>query len=155
MDAGRAVTSDLRIGPDLAPVDAAERQAFLSAAGCLDAWDCAPGFAGHSALWVRDRDLLVAQAAILELDPEADALRARLIPPHLPTRLRVARIDMMAVRPEYTGLGLEERLTRALIDRFATTIPRPSEALIFVGAACAPVLLSTLKGLPHVADVFE
>jgi len=155
MGPGRTVTDGLRIGPDLAPVDDAERHGFLEAAGFLDRFTSPEGFAGHSALWIRDRDLLVAQAAILELDPEAHAMRARLIPPHLPSKLRVARIDMMAVRPEYTALGLEERLTRALIDVFATTIPRPSEALIYVGIAHAPVLLSTLAGLPHVADVFE
>lgn len=143
----------VRLGSDLAPRDPAERDAFEVAAGLLPREDCAPGFAGHSALWARDRDLLVGQGALVELDPDAGPHRARLIPPHLPPATRVAAIERLAVRPEYREQGLEERLVRALIDAFATTIPRPTEALIYVGAAHAPVLLSTLRGLRPAHDM--
>lgn len=136
----------LRIGPELSPLSEAERSEFLCSAGLLDQDDCPPGFTGHSAVWARDRDLLVGQGAIVELDPDAPH-RARLVPRHMDPRIRVALIDMLAVRPEFLETGLEERIVRALTDRFAAAVPRPVEAVIYVGRARAPVLLSTLRGL--------
>lgn len=145
----------LRIGPELAPRSEAERAEFMQSAGLLDRGDCPPGFAGHSAVWARDRDLLIGQGALVELSPDDHPRRARLIPPHLDPRLRVALIDMLAVRPEYRETGLEERIVRRLIDGFASQVPRPSEALIYVGPARAPVLLSTLAGLALAEEGFR
>jgi len=144
----------LRIGPELAPLSDAERAEFLQSAGLLDRGDCPPGFAGHSAVWARDRDLLIGQGAIVELSPDAPQ-RRRLIPSQMEATTRVALIDMLAVRPEYRETGLEEQITRALIDAFATAIPRPSEAVIYVGTARAPVLLSTLRGLALVEEALR
>ncbi len=143
----------LRIGPELSPLSGAERAEFLRSAGLLDRGDCPEGFAGHSAVWARDRDLLVGQGAIVELAPDAPQ-RPRLVPRHMEPRTRVALIDMLAVRPEYRETGLEERIVRALVDRFAAAVPRPPEALIYVGTARAPVLLSTLRGLDPVDGAF-
>lgn len=137
----------LRLGEDLAPRSAGEREGLLAVAGVLDRADCPLGFMGHSAIWARDRDLLVGQAALVELSPDALDLRAKLIPGHMDSGTRVALIDMLAVRPEYRETGLEERLTRFLIDGFAKAVPRPPEALIYVGESRAPVLLSTLRTL--------
>ncbi|SDY84140.1 hypothetical protein SAMN05444004_103279 [Jannaschia faecimaris] len=145
----------LRIGPELAPLSARERAEFMDAAGLLDHDTCPPGFAGHSAVWARDRDLLIGQGAIVELSPDAMQARSRLVPRHMEARTRVALIDMLAVRPEYLETGLEEQITRALIDAFADTVPRPSEAVIFVGPARAPVLLSTLRGLGLTEEAFR
>jgi hypothetical protein len=144
----------LRIGPELAPRSEAERAEFLQSAGLLDRGDCPPGFAGHSAVWARDRDLLIGQGALVELSPDDETRRARLIPPKFDPRTRVALIDMLAVRPEYRETGLEERIVRILIDGFATQIPRPTEALVYVGVARAPVLLSTLEGLSLTEEAF-
>lgn len=145
----------LRIGPELAPRSEAERAEFMQSAGLLDRGDCPTGFAGHSAVWARDRDLLVGQGGIVELAPDAHAQRARLVPRHMEARTRVALIDMLAVRPEYGEAGLEERIVRALIEAFRTVPPLPEEALIYVGAARAPVLLSTLQGLGPTEEAFR
>lgn len=148
------MTGTLRIGPDLAPEDPAERAEFLAAADLLDRADCPPGFTGHSALWARDRDLLVGQGALVELAPDA-AARPRLVPQGMDTRIRVALIDMLAVRPEYRETGLEERLVRALVRAFAEAVPRPTEAVIYVGEARAPVLLSTFRALSPVDGILR
>lgn len=125
------------MGPDLFPLANAERDAFLQAAGVLPRDDCPAGFSGHSALWARDRDLLVGQAALVVLTD--DTLRPRLLPRGMKD-VPVAAIDALAVRAEYRETGLEERMVRQLVREFAAG----SEALIFVGAAHAPVLASTL-----------
>lgn len=145
----------LRIGAELAPRSEAERSGFLRSAGLLDRGDCPPGFAGHSAVWARDHDLLIGQGALVELSPEEGARRLRLIPPHLDRQLRVMLIDMLAVRFEYRETGLEERMVRKLIAGFADQVPRPSEALIYIGAARAPVLLSTVRGLGLTDDILR
>ncbi|CTQ48460.1 hypothetical protein [Jannaschia donghaensis] len=145
----------LRIGPELAPLSERERAEFIRTAGLLDRGTCPEGFAGHSAVWARDRDLLIGQGAIVELSPDAMPQRARLVPRHMEGRTRVALIDMLAVRPEYRETGLEERIVRSLVTAFAETTPRPAEALIYVGAARAPVLLSTLRGLDMTDEAFR
>lgn len=134
---GGMIAGRFRLGPDLFPVDDAERDAFLRAAGALPRDDCPEGFAGHSALWARDRDLLVGQAALVVLGDEA--LRPRLAPRGRPD-LPVAMIDALAVRAEYRETGLEERMVRALVRGWAGS----GEGLVYVGAAHAPVLASTL-----------
>lgn len=144
----------LRLGSDLAPRSTAERVEFLRAAGHLEREDCPQGFAGHSAIWARDRDLLVGQGAIVELSPDAPQ-RPRLIPQGMDARTRVALIDMLAVRPEYRETGLEERLVRALVRMFRDAVPRPSEALIFMGEMRAPVLLSTILRLSPVDEILR
>jgi GNAT superfamily N-acetyltransferase len=131
------IVDRLRLGSDLFPVDDAERDAFLRAAGALSREDCPEGFAGHSAIWARDRDLLVGQAALVVLGDEA--LRARLAPRGRPD-MAVAAIDALAVRAEYRETGLEERMVRRLVRGWA----RGGEGLVYVGSAHAPVLASTL-----------
>ena len=145
---------DVRIGADLGPRGEPERADLLAAAGVLDRADCPPGFVGHSALWARDRDLLVGQGAIVELRPDAPS-RPNLVPRGMPLSTRIALIDMLAVRPEYTETGLEERLSRALVAAFAGAIPRPAEAVIYMGRARAPVLLSTLLALGPVEEALR
>ncbi|TFL18642.1 hypothetical protein [Jannaschia formosa] len=135
----------LRLGDDLFPVDEAERDGFLRASGALPRDACPEGFAGHSAIWARDRDLLVGQAALVVL--RDDLLRARLSPRGRPD-LPAAMIDALAVRAEYRETGLEERMVRALVRGWAGE----EEALVYVGAAHAPVLASTLAAT---APVFE
>ena len=135
------------MGPDLHPVDEAERDAFLTAAGLLPRDTCPAGFRGFSAVWARDRDLLVGQAALVVLTD--DTLRPRLLPRRFPADLPIAKIDALAVRAEYRETGLEERMVRRLIRDFAG----PEEALVFVGAGHAPVLASTLNGLSPVDDL--
>ncbi len=144
----------VRIGPGLAPSDPGERIALLRAAGVLDRDGAPAGFAGHSAVWARDRDLLVGQGAIVELAPDA-ASRGRLVPQGMDPRTRVALIDMLAVRPEYRETGLEERIVRALVRAFRETPPRPAEAVIWMGEMRAPVLLSTLAGLSPADDALR
>ena len=61
----------------------------------------------------------------------------------------------LAVRPEYRETGLEEQIVRALVDDLMETIPRPTEAVIYVGTARAPVLLSTLRGLDLTDESFR
>ncbi|WP_371155274.1 hypothetical protein [Jannaschia sp. 2305UL9-9] len=136
----------LVLGPDLHPVDEEERDAFLCAAGSLPRETCPAGFRGHSAVWARDNDLLVGQAALVVLTDES--LRARLVPRAL-QGVAVGAIDALAVRAEYRETGLEERMVRRLIRDFA----RGDEALVFVGAAHAPVLASTLETLDAVDGV--
>jgi GNAT superfamily N-acetyltransferase len=131
------IADRLRLGADLFPVDEGERDAFLRAAGALSREDCPEGFAGHSAVWARDRDLLVGQAALVVLGDEA--LRVRLAPRGRPD-MAVAMIDALAVRAEYRETGLEERMVRRLVRGWA----RGGEGLVYVGRAHAPVLASTL-----------
>lgn len=137
----------LQMGPDLHPVDEAERDAFLTAAGLLPRDTCPPGFRGFSALWARDRDLLVGQAALVVLTD--DTLRPRLQPRGMSAMIPIAKIDALAVRAEYRETGLEERMIRRLIRDFAGA----REALVFVGTSHAPVLASTLVGLDPVDDL--
>lgn len=144
-------TFGLTLGPDLFPVDESERDAFLIAAGLLPRDTCPAGFRGHSALWARDRDLLVGQAALVLLTD--DTLRPRLVPRHLAPDLSVALIDALAVRAEYRETGLEERMVRRLVRDFVRERSRlgsSPEALIYVGASRAPVLASTWAGLDPV-----
>ncbi|WP_179378646.1 hypothetical protein [Jannaschia marina] len=145
----------LRIGPELAPRSDRERDDFLRAAGLLDRGGCPWGFAGHSAVWARDRELLIGQGALVELDPAATELRARLVPRGLARDLRVAAIEMLGVRAEYRETGLEERIVRALVEMFARTPPLPTEAVIYMGEMRAPVLLSTLLALGPVGEVLR
>jgi hypothetical protein len=140
------IADRLRLGADLFPRDDAERDAFLRAAGALSRDGCPEGFAGHSAIWARDRDLLVGQAALVVLGDEA--LRARLAPRARPD-LPVALIDALAVRAEYRETGLEERMVRRLVRGWA----REGEGLVYVGAALAPVLASTLAATTPVFDL--
>lgn len=137
----------IQMGPDLHPVDEEERSAFLTASGLLPRETCPEGFRGFSAVWARDRDLLVGQAALVVLTD--DALRPRLLPRQMPLDLPIAKIDALAVRAEYRETGLEERMVRRLIRDFAGA----GEALVFVGASHAPVLASTLAGLDPVDDL--
>lgn len=139
-------TGLLHMGPDLHPVDAEERDAFLRAAGLLPRDTCPAGFRGHSAIWARDKDLLVGQAALVVLTN--DALRPRLAPKAMP-EVPVAAIDALAVRAEYRETGLEERMVRRLIRDFAAQ----GEALVFVGTAHAPVLASSLRDVAPVDDL--
>ncbi|MEL6586760.1 MAG: hypothetical protein AAFY65_08930 [Pseudomonadota bacterium] len=127
----------LRIGDDLFPRNDAERDAFLSAAGHLPKQTCPAGFAGHSAIWARDRDLLVGQAALVVLTD--DTLRPRLAPNVSDPKLPIALIDALAVRAEYRETGLEERMVRHLIQGFSAA----AEALVFVGVSHAPTWAST------------
>lgn len=145
----------LRIGPELAPRSDAERAEFMRTAGLLDRGTAPPGFAGHSAVWARDRDLLVGQGVIVELDPADTPRRARLVPRDMDPRTRVALIDMLAVRPEYRETGLEEAIVRALVAAFAAARPQPAQAVIYVGTARAPVLLSTLLALDATEGAFR
>lgn len=138
----------LQMGPDLHPADEDERDAFLAAAGLLPRDTCPAGFRGHSAIWARDHDLLVGQAALVVLTD--DLLRPRLTPAAL-GQVPVAAIDALAVRAEYRETGLEERMVRRLIRDFA----RGTEALIYVGQGHAPVLASTLAGLGPVDDILS
>lgn len=146
--------ASLRIGPDLAPRDDAERADLRRAAGLLDRDGCPDGFAGHCAVWARDRDLLVGQGALVELAPDARQ-RPRLVPQGMDPRIRVALIDMLGVRAEYRETGLEERIVRALVRTFRTTSPRPAEAVIYMGEMRAPVLLSTCVRLSPVDEALR
>ncbi|PWJ21020.1 hypothetical protein [Jannaschia seohaensis] len=142
------IADRLRLGPDLFPVDEAEREAFLRAAGVLSREDCPEGFAGHSAIWARDRDLLVGQAALVVLGD--DVLRAQLVPRGRED-LPVALIDALAVRAEYRETGLEERMVRTLVRGWAGA----GEGLVYVGAAHAPVLASTLAATAPVFGLLD
>ena len=142
----------LRIGPELAPRDEAERCDLLRAAGLLDRDDCPPGFAGHCAVWARDRDLLVGQGALVELAPDAPQ-RPRLVPQGMDPRTCVALVDRLGARAEYRETGLEERIVRALVRTFRDIPPRPAEAVIYMGEMRAPVLLSTYARLSPVDEV--
>lgn len=124
------------------PTDA-ERDAMLLAAGQMPKEAAPQGFRGVAALWARDRDLLVGQGVVLELRRGSD-LRARLAPPGW--RHPIGLVELLCVIPEYRETGLEERLVRALLRRFRARVPCP-DALIWVGEARAPVLLSTLDAL--------
>lgn len=129
--------SHVQLGDDLFPRDDAERDAFLAAAGHLPRDTCPAGFAGHSAVWARDRDLLVGQAAIVELTD--DTLRPRFAPRGADRMLPIAMIDVLAVRAEYRETGLEEQMVRHLIRGFA----QGAEALVYVGTARAPTWATT------------
>jgi hypothetical protein len=139
-----------RLGADLHPVDASERDAFLVAAGHLSREDCPAGFVGHSAVWARDRDLLVGQAALILLAD--DALRPRLMPAGLPPEVMIGAVDAMAVRAEYRETGLEERMVRHLLGAFVNEPGGPRDALVYVGAARVPVMASVRAGLGPVDE---
>ena len=135
----------LRFGADLHPATQAEAEAFQDAIGLPHRDDAPRGFAPAAALWVRDRDLLIGQGVALECTDRA--LAARLRPEGASPALRVGRIDRFGVRPEYREAGVEERLMRALVRRFAGAGPRRSDALLFVGEMMAPVYASTVEGM--------
>ncbi|MFO6464408.1 hypothetical protein ACK8OR_08450 [Jannaschia sp. KMU-145] len=139
--------ASLRLGDDLFPRNAAERDAFLTASGHLPRETCPEGFVGHSAIWARDRDLLVGQAALVVLTD--DLMRPRLIPRGAAPDLPVAMIDALAVRAEYRETGLEERMVRHLI----RDVWGSEEALVYVGASRAPTWASTWTATAPVAEV--
>lgn len=143
----------LRIASDLYPVDGAERDAFLTAAGVLPRDGCPAGFRGHSAVWARDRDLLVGQAALVELTD--DLLRPRLAPPDLASEIAVGLIDALVVRAEYRDLGLEERMVRHLLGAYLAAPGAAPDLLVYVGAARAPVLASVRAALAPVDDLLR
>lgn len=143
----------LRLGASLHPADEAERDAFLIAAAALTRDDCPAGFVPRSAVWARDRDLLVGQAALTELAD--DLLRPRLAPPDLPPDYPIALIDALAVRVEYRETGLEERMVRHLLGAWLRGPGAPRDALVYVGAARAPVLASMRVALDPVDDLLR
>ena len=124
------------------PGDAA-RDALLRATGTLPRPGGPDGFRGVAALWARDRDLLVGQGVVLELRRRV-ARRDALVPDGWDGA--VGLVDMLCVRPEYREAGLEERIVLALARRFRAAVPA-RDALLYVGEARAPVLLSTLDAL--------
>jgi hypothetical protein len=137
-----------RVGSDLHPVDESERDGFHMAAGLLPREDCPDGFTAHSAVWARDRDLLVGQAALVLLTD--DLLRPRLAPPELPPHMGIGLIDALAVRAEYLEAGLEERMVRHLCGGLLADRRGPPDALVYVGPARIPVMASVRAGLPPV-----
>ncbi|MEM7641748.1 MAG: hypothetical protein AAF366_04400 [Pseudomonadota bacterium] len=143
----------LRIASDLYPADACERDTFLTAAGVLPRTGCPPGFRGHSAVWARDRDLLVGQAALVELTD--DLLRPRLAPPGLSPEIAIGLIDALVVRAEYRDLGLEERMVRHLLGAYLATPHAAPDMLVYAGAARVPVLASVRGKLAPVDDLLR
>ncbi|KIT17713.1 hypothetical protein [Jannaschia aquimarina] len=131
------------------PPDDETRDAFLLAAGQPPKARAPEGFRGVAALWAWDRDMLVGQGVVLELHRRAVA-RPRLAPADWPHP--VGLVELLCVIPEYRESGLEERLLRALLHRFRIRVPC-RDALIWVGEARVPVLLSTLDALgPDLRD---
>ncbi|WGH79704.1 hypothetical protein [Jannaschia ovalis] len=132
------------------PSDAA-RDALLRAAA-HPGKDAAPdGFRGVAALWARDRDMLVGQGVVLELKRNAPA-RETLVPVGWDPSHPVGLVELLCVRPEYRWIGLEERILRGLGHLFHARVPA-RDALIYVGEAHAPVMLSTLLALsPRTLD---
>ena len=120
-----------------------ERDALLLAAGTLPRPGGPGGFRGIAALWARDRDLLVGQGVVLELRRRAPG-RDQLAPAGWDGA--VGLIEMLCVRPEYREAGLEERIVRALARRFRAAVPC-RDAILWVGEARVPMLLSTLDAL--------
>lgn len=137
----------VRLSPE-PPLDEA-RDALLLAAGMVPRPGGPDGFRPIAALWARDRDLLVGQGVVLELRRRV-ARRDALVPDGWAGA--VGLVDMLCVRPEYREAGLEERIVLALARRFRAAVPCP-DALLYVGEARAPVLLSTLDALgPRARD---
>lgn len=134
----------ITLSHDLPPSDE-ERAAFLMAAGQTPREAAPDGFRGVAAVWARDRDLLVGQGVVLEMHRRA-AARDRIVPRGWPEGLVVGLVDLICVRPEYREIGLEERLLHALLRRFRVDVPC-RDALLYVGEARAPVLLSTFDAL--------
>ncbi|MEM9798396.1 MAG: hypothetical protein AAF919_18040 [Pseudomonadota bacterium] len=142
------MTTELTLTED--PPDPAAQDEFLLAAG-QPPRDAAPrGCRGVAALWARDRDLLVGQGVVLEVRRHA-LDRDRLVPANWDHRATIGVIELLCVRPEYRWLGLEERLMRHLARLFRVRVPC-RDALIYVGEARVPMLLSTLTALPHEVD---
>lgn len=119
------------------------RDALLLACGHPPKHAAPEGFRGIAALWARDRDMLVGQGVILLLRRRS-GLAARLAPADWPHPIGL--IELLCVRPEYREAGLEERIVRALMRRFRVAVPG-RDALVFVGEARAPVLMSTVEAL--------
>lgn len=127
------------------PASADDALRLQVAIGLPAAHDRPAGWEPVAALWARDRDLVVGQGVILETVDRR--LRARLLPEGLPPGVRVGWIDRFGVIPEYREAGVEERLMRGLARRMGGIGAKRHEALIFVGEARAPVLLSTLDAM--------
>ena len=134
----------IRLSHD-APPSEAERAALLLAAGQTPKEAAPDGFRGVAACWARDRDLLVGQGVALELTRRAPA-RDAIVPRGWPEGLVVGLVELLCVRPEYREIGLEERILHALLRRFRVAVPC-RDALVYVGEARAPVLLSTFDAL--------
>jgi hypothetical protein len=137
-----------RVGAELHPADDGERDAFLLSAGVLTRETCPEGFTAYAAVWARDRDLLVGQAALVLLVD--DLARDRLAPAELPPGIAIGLIDALAVRVEYRETGLEERMVRHLCGGLMADRDGPGDALIYVGAARVPVMASVRAALPPV-----
>ena len=135
------MSDPLVLTPTLPPDEA--RDALLLACGHPPKQEAPKGFRGVAALWARDRDMLVGQGVVLELRRRSGRLRD-LAPPDWPHP--VGLIELLCVRPEYRETGLEERIVRALLRRFRVAVPG-RDALIYVGEARVPVLLSTVEAL--------
>ncbi|MEM7491490.1 MAG: hypothetical protein AAF390_20425 [Pseudomonadota bacterium] len=133
------------------PPSLAETEDLLVASGILPRTGCPAGFRGHSAVWARDRDLLVGQAALVELTD--DLLRPRLATPDLAPNVAIGLIDALAVRAEYRDLGLEERMVRHLLGAYLGAADAAPDMLVYAGAARVPVLASVRAGLAPVDDL--
>ncbi|MBM2574810.1 hypothetical protein JQC91_00705 [Jannaschia sp. Os4] len=127
------------------PASDADAVRLQVACGLTASTDRPEGWEPVAALWARDRDLIVGQGVILECEDRR--LRARLLPEGMAPGVRLGWIDRFGVIPEYREAGVEERLMRGLARRLGGMGAKRHEALIFVGAARAPVLLSTLDAM--------
>lgn len=136
------MTVKLSSTPPATSEDAVRLQVSIGLAAAADRPD---GWEPVAALWARDRDLVVGQGVILEAVDRR--LRARLLPEGMAPGLRIGWIDRFGVIPEYREAGVEERLMRGLARRLGGAGPRRAEALLFVGEARAPVLLSTIEAM--------
>ncbi|UWQ22790.1 hypothetical protein [Jannaschia sp. W003] len=128
---------------DERPPSGAEHEAMMLASGLTPKAAAPEGFRGVAALWARDRDMLVGQGVALELHRRAEA-RPHLAPAGWEGPIGL--IELLGVIPEYREIGLEERIVRSLCTLFRIRVPC-RDALIWVGEARAPVLLSTLDAL--------
>ncbi|MEM8851443.1 MAG: hypothetical protein AAGE03_15605 [Pseudomonadota bacterium] len=135
------------------PPSSAQTEDLLVASGILPRETCPRGFRGHSAIWARDRDLLVGQAALVELTD--DLLRPRLAPRDLAPQIAIGLIDALAVRAEYRDLGLEERMVRRLLGGYLAAPDAAADMLVYVGAARGPVLASMRVALAPVDDLLR
>ncbi|MEM8824437.1 MAG: hypothetical protein AAGF30_12565 [Pseudomonadota bacterium] len=135
------------------PPRSAETEGLFAASGVLPQRDCPRGFRGHSAVWARDRDLLVGQAALVELTD--DLLRPRLAPPGTAPDVAIGLIDALAVRAEYRDLGLEERMVRHLLGAYLAAPDAARDMFAYVGAARIPVLASVRSALAPVDDLLR
>jgi len=149
MSLARTVTGPDAVAITETPPAEEEHEAMMLAAGQTPKSAAPDGFRGVAALWARDRDMLVGQGVVLELRRRATA-RPHLCPPGWD--LPVGLIELVCVIPEYRETGLEERLVRRLLTLFRVRVPC-RDALIWVGEARAPVLLSTSDALgPDLRD---